>query len=97
MATIEDAIQRLKESKPPATDAATYLTIIEMSLTPELLPTLEEILDDVEVTSEIGWDLVDMLIPVPGSQGCLDRVARLGNPREVIIKVLEDLRRRRER
>lgn len=89
MATTEDAIQRLKESKPPATDAATYLTIIEMSLTPELLPTLEEILDDVEVTSEIGWDLVDMLIPVPGSQGCLDRVARLGNPREVIIKVLE--------
>ncbi|OAQ99494.1 hypothetical protein LLEC1_02261, partial [Akanthomyces lecanii] len=87
--TTEDAVKRLQESKPPATDAATYLTIIEMSLTPELLPTLRDILDDVALTSEIGWDLVDMLIAVPGSEACLERVAHLGNPREVILKVLE--------
>ncbi|KAJ2976452.1 hypothetical protein NQ176_g4945 [Zarea fungicola] len=89
MAPNDDAIKRLHESKPPATDAATYLTIIEMSLTPEILPTLRDILDDVELTSEIGWDLVEMLIAVPGSEACLERVARLGNPREVILKVLE--------
>lgn len=85
----EEAVQRLQDSKPPATDAATYLTIIEMSLTPALLPTLRDILDDVALTSEIGWDLVEMLIAVPGSEACLERVAHLGNPREVILKVLE--------
>ncbi|TQV91428.1 hypothetical protein V2A60_008925 [Cordyceps javanica] len=87
--TTEDAVKRLRDSKPPATDATTYLTIIEMSLTPELLPALRDILDDVKLTSEIGWDLVEMLIAVPGSEGCLERVAHLGNPREVILKVLE--------
>ncbi|ATY67374.1 hypothetical protein A9K55_000236 [Cordyceps militaris] len=87
--TTDDAVKRLQESKPPATDAATYLTIIEMSLTPEILPALRDILDDVELTSEIGWDLVEMLIAVPGSEACLERVAHLGNPREVILKVLE--------
>ncbi|OAA53403.1 putative protein family, YAP/Alf4/glomulin [Cordyceps fumosorosea ARSEF 2679] len=88
-ATTDDAVNRLRDSKPPATDAATYLTIIEMSLTPQLLPELRDILDDVELTSEIGWDLVEMLIAVPGSEPCLERVAHLGNPREVILKVLE--------
>lgn len=87
--SIEEAVQRLKESKPPATDAFTYLTILEKSLTPELLPALTEILDDAELTNDIGWDLVDMLISVPGSAECLERIARLGNPREVILKVLE--------
>lgn len=89
MAPTQEVVQRLKESRPPATDAFTYLTIIEKSLTPDILPTLEEILDDSELTNDIGWDLVDMLISVPGSAGCLERVARLGNPREVILKVLE--------
>uniref|UniRef100_A0A8H7K871 DUF1760-domain-containing protein n=1 Tax=Bionectria ochroleuca TaxID=29856 RepID=A0A8H7K871_BIOOC len=89
MAPTEEVVQRLKESRPPATDAFTYLTIIEKSLSPDILPTLEEILDDSELTNDIGWDLVDMLISVPGSAGCLERVARLGNPREVILKVLE--------
>ncbi|PMB73380.1 hypothetical protein BM221_000801 [Beauveria bassiana] len=88
--TNDDAVKRLRESKPPATDTATYLTVIEMSLTPALLPALRDILDeDVALTSEIGWDLVEMLIAVPGSEVCLERVAHLGNPREVILKVLE--------
>lgn len=89
MATTEEVVQRLKESRPPATDAFTYLTIVETSLSPEILPALTEILDDAELTNDIGWDLVDMLISVPGSAECLERVARLGNPREVILKVLE--------
>jgi hypothetical protein len=89
MATTEEIVQRLHESRPPATDVATYLTIVEMSLSPEILPALQEILEDVSLASDIGWDLVEMLIPIPGSEECLESIARLGNPREVILKVLE--------
>ncbi|KYK61756.1 DUF1760-domain-containing protein [Drechmeria coniospora] len=89
MATMEETTRRLKESRPPATDRFTYLTIMEKSLSPEILPTLEEILEDVELTSDIGWDLVEMLIPLAGSENCLETIARLGNPREVILKVLQ--------
>lgn len=91
----EDPVQRLRDSRPPTTDATTYLTIIDMSLKPStasaVLPALHDILQDAELTSEIGWDLVDILIPFDGSESCLDAVARLGNPREVILKVLEAL------
>ncbi|KND92136.1 hypothetical protein TOPH_03173 [Tolypocladium ophioglossoides CBS 100239] len=89
MATTEDVAERLRESKPPATDRFTYLTIIDKSLSPEILPALREILEDVELTSDIGWDLVEMLITVRGSEDCLESIARLGNPREVILKVLQ--------
>jgi hypothetical protein len=89
MATHDEVVQRLLESRPPATDNFTYLTIVEKSLSPEILPDLQEILEDVELTREIGWDLVEMLIPVQGSAACLEAIARLGNPREVILKVLE--------
>ncbi|KAL6853156.1 YAP-binding/ALF4/Glomulin [Trichoderma novae-zelandiae] len=89
MATTDEIVKRLQESRPPATDVATYLTIVEMSLKPEVLPALQEILEDVALTNDIGWDLVDMLINVPGSEECLESIARLGNPREVILKVLE--------
>jgi hypothetical protein len=43
----------------------------------------------VELTGDIGWDLVEMLIHVPGSESCLETIARLGNPREVILMVLQ--------
>ncbi|KAJ4264867.1 YAP1-binding protein 1 [Fusarium torreyae] len=91
MVSVDEAIQRLQEARPPATDTFTYLTVVETNLSPEVLPTLHEILEDAELTSEIGWDLVEMLIAVPGSEDCLETIARLGNPREVIIKVLEVL------
>ncbi|KAF4451966.1 hypothetical protein F53441_5132 [Fusarium austroafricanum] len=91
MVSVDEAIQRLKEARPPATDTFTYLTIVETILSPEVLPTLQEILEDAQLTSEIGWDLVEILISVPGSEDCLETIARLGNPREVIIKVLEVL------
>lgn len=91
MADTSKAIEALKDSRPPATDRFTYLTLIEQFLSPEILPTLNEILQDANLTSEIGWDLVDMLIPLEGSETCLETVARLGNPRECIIKVLEVL------
>ncbi|KAK7428955.1 YAP1-binding protein 1 [Neonectria magnoliae] len=91
MASLDETISRLKESRPPATDTFTYLTIVEKSLSPEILPALEDILEDAQLTNDIGWDLVEMLVSVPGSESCLETIARLGNPREVILKVLEVL------
>ncbi|KAH6984931.1 YAP-binding/ALF4/Glomulin [Ilyonectria sp. MPI-CAGE-AT-0026] len=89
--SVDEAVKRLQESRPPATDAFTYLTIVEKSLSPEILPAFQEILEDARLTSDIGWDLVEMLINIPGSSPCLETIARLGNPREVILKVLEVL------
>ncbi|KAL9096843.1 MAG: hypothetical protein Q9165_000807 [Trypethelium subeluteriae] len=83
----------LLEALPPATDYLTYLTVIEYNLTSENLPTLHEVLQDVTLTTNIGWDLIHLLVPLlPGSDKCLQDIARLGNPREVIIKVTESLR-----
>lgn len=86
-----DPIAAIKESRPPTTDYLTYLTIVESHLSPEILPTLQEILEDTELTQSIGWDLIQLLLPIPGSEGCLTTIARLGNPREVILKVTEAL------
>lgn len=85
------AIEAIREACPPATDRFTYLTIIEANLCPEVLPALNEVLQDAELTQEIGWDLVLNLINLPDSAQCLETIARLGNPREVILKVLEAL------
>lgn len=89
-----NSIEALIDARPPATDRFTYLTLIEEHLSPEVLPTLHVVLQDAPLTQELGWDLVDMLVPLlPASEACLDDVARLGNPREVILKVLEVLER----
>lgn len=85
------AIEAIREARPPATDRFTYLTIVEANLCPEALPVLNEVLQDAALTQEIGWDLVFNLVNLPGSEACLETVARLGNPREVILKVLETL------
>ncbi len=85
------AIQVLKETRPPATDRFTYLTVIEECLSPDILPALNEILQDAALAQDIGWDLVEVLLPLPGSDECLETIARVGNPREVILKVLEAL------
>ncbi|KAK4174015.1 YAP-binding/ALF4/Glomulin [Triangularia setosa] len=85
------AITAIRDARPPATDRFTYLTIVESNLSPEVLPTLNEVLQDAGLTQEIGWDLVYNLVNLPGSSSCLETIARLGNPREVILKVLETL------
>ena len=74
-------------------DRFTYLTILQFHVkSPEILPTLNEVLErDAQLTQDIGWDLVQMLLAIHGSETCLETVARLGNPREVIIKVMEAL------
>lgn len=40
---------------PPTTDYMTYLTFIEHNLTEENLPVLHEVLQDSELTINIGW------------------------------------------
>lgn len=83
----------LIQALPPATDYLTYLTLVEYNLTLENLPVLHRVLQDEKLTTNIGWDLVNLLMPLlPASEECLQDVARLGNPREVILKVTEALR-----
>lgn len=78
---------------PPASDPFTYLTIVEYNLSVQTLPLLHKVLQDAALTTNIGWDLVHLLVPyLPDSGECLHDVARLGNPREVILKVTESLR-----
>jgi hypothetical protein len=83
---------------PPQTDYITYLTILEYQLTPTNLPTLTSLLtnDDGTLAQEIGWDLLKLVLPlseeVPDEAGrCLEVVARRGNPREVVVRVAEEL------
>lgn len=77
---------------PPASDYLTYLTVVEYNLTAEQLPTFHKILQDPTLTANIGWDLVHLLLPfLPLSRPCLLDVARLGNPREVVLKATEVL------
>ena len=82
----------LVKALPPASDYMTYLTIIEYNLSKERLLLLHKLLQDTSLTTNIGWDLVHLLLPLlPESHECLMTVAHLGNPREVILKVTEML------
>ncbi|TKA63270.1 hypothetical protein B0A55_10211, partial [Friedmanniomyces simplex] len=83
----------LIKALPPESDYITYLTIVEYNLNPENLPILHKVLQDETLAINIGWDLVHLLVPfLPESEQCLQDIARLGNPREVILKVTESLR-----
>lgn len=83
------------DALPPKSDYITYLTILEYHLTSDRLPSLQKVLEDDSensLTENIGWDLVQLLLPLlPQSEKCLDLVARKGNPKEVIIRVTEAL------
>ena len=80
----------LVKTLPPATDYLTYLTVLEYNLDKAELPLLHRLLRDPRLTTNIGWDLVHLLLPLlPESEDCLMDVARLGNPRETVLKVAE--------
>lgn len=50
-------------------------------------------MQDAALTTNIGWDLIHLLLPLlPASSQCIDDIARLGNPREVLLKATEALR-----
>ncbi|KAI0802365.1 YAP-binding/ALF4/Glomulin [Xylaria sp. FL0064] len=88
MPELSESITAIREGAKE--DRFTYLTILQYHVTtPDVLPTLNEVLQDADLTREIGWDLVQMLIAIDGYEPCLETVARLGNPREVVIKVME--------
>lgn len=90
IANMED--DPLVQALPPATDYLTYLTLLEYQLTPKRLPLLHQLLQDEKLTTNIGWDLVNLLLPMlSASTECLHDVARLGNPREVILRASEAL------
>ncbi len=83
---------------PPATDYMTYLTLLEYQLTPQNLPTLSRLLseDDGKLVEEIGWDLLRLVLPMLShapdeANQCLEFIARKGNPREVVVRVAEEL------
>ena len=77
---------------PPATDYITYLTILEYQLTKDRLPSLEKVLQDEDLTTNIGWDLIHLLLPLlPESNECLSLIANRGNPRENVIRISEEL------
>lgn len=88
----------LTAALPPTTDYMTYLTILEYRLKPRNLNVLNGILsaDDGTLAKEIGWDLLRLVLPmltdVPDDAAqCLDSIARRGNPREVVVRVAEEL------
>lgn len=90
MPELSESITAIREGAKE--DRFTYLAILQYHVnTPGILPTLNEVLQDADLTREIGWDLVQMLIAIDGYEPCLETVARLGNPREVVIKVMEAL------
>lgn len=75
---------------PPQTDYLTYLTIVEYNLNKDQLLTLHSVLQDTKLTTNIGWDLVQLLLPLlPESELCLQDIAFFGNPRETVLKVAE--------
>jgi Uncharacterised protein family, YAP/Alf4/glomulin len=83
---------------PPATDYITYLTLLEYQLNPQNLSTLNRLLsnDGGTLAEEIGWDLMRLVLPmlsdVPAAAGqCLDTIAQRGNPREVVVRLAEEL------
>lgn len=79
---------------PPATDDMTYLALVDVNLKKHDLPLFNRILrDNRDLCSNIGWDLVLRLTPLlPESRECLQTIAKLGNPREVILKTSEAIR-----
>jgi hypothetical protein len=92
MAETKQKENPLLAALPPATDYMTYLTLIEYNLNEENLTVLHQVLQDRELTQNIGWDLVHLLLPfLPASEECLQDIAGKGNPREVILKVTEAL------
>ena len=92
---IRDPVAALQLNRPPRWSAPMYLTLIDRILEvhrpDEVLPALCELLQDVELAQLLGWDLMPKLLSIPGSEEALHTIARLANPREIILGVNEHL------
>lgn len=100
METGPDPVVDIKEKAPPIGDYPLYLDVVKLllierapppELRSKLLSALNDVLQGHGQANLMGWDLVPTLLQVPGSDSCLITIARLANPREVIIGVLEEL------
>ncbi|QSZ37069.1 hypothetical protein DSL72_009161 [Monilinia vaccinii-corymbosi] len=97
-----DPVADIKSSAPPVGDVITYLNFLRLvllerkptlELRSQLLAALNDVLKNVDLANLIGWEAMPLLLEVPGSEDCLITIARLANPREVIIGVLGELRK----
>ncbi|RYP03127.1 hypothetical protein DL765_010595 [Monosporascus sp. GIB2] len=89
--TLDETLDALHARGVPK-DRFTYLVLLEHHVRePGALESLNQKLQDEKLTQDIGWDLVEMLIPLEGCESCLETVARLGNPKEVYLKVTQVL------
>lgn len=97
-----DPVADIKSTAPPVGDIVTYLNFLRLvlierkptlELRSQLLSALNDVLQNVDIANLIGWEAMPLLLEVPGSDDCLITIARLSNPREVIIGVLTELRK----
>ncbi|TGO24104.1 hypothetical protein BPAE_0112g00230 [Botrytis paeoniae] len=102
MEVVKNPIVDIVRLAPPNGDPPMYVQLIDKifiedqpspELRVELLTLLEDLLQNKGLADLIGWDLVPTLIDIPGSESCLITIARLANPREVMISVLAELKR----
>ncbi|KAI9640183.1 hypothetical protein NHQ30_011420 [Ciborinia camelliae] len=102
METVKDPLVDIVRLAPTNEDPTAYLQFIQeifiedpppAELRTQLLTVLNDLLQNKEFANLTGWDLAITLFSVPGSESCLITIARLGNPREVIIGVVEELRK----
>ncbi|ESZ94271.1 hypothetical protein SBOR_5339 [Sclerotinia borealis F-4128] len=93
-----DLVADIKATAPPVGDHLTYLNFVKKILVEdqppadlrlELLSSLNDVLQDKVRANLIGWDIMPTLLQVPGAESCLITIARLANPREIIIGVVE--------
>ena len=103
LATMSEEAENFNEDPlvaalPPATDYLTYLTLLEYQLKAKNLGTLNRLLseDSGTLAEEIGWDLLRLVLPMlekapQVADDCLDIIARRGNPREVVVRLAEEL------
>ncbi|RAL59240.1 hypothetical protein DID88_006955 [Monilinia fructigena] len=102
METVKDPLVDIIRLAPPNGDYPLYLDFIHEvfideqptpKLRAELLAILDDLLQNKGLANLMGWDLMPTLLNVPGSETCLITIARLANPREVIIGVVAELRK----
>lgn len=102
METAKDPLVDIVRLAPPNGDYPLYLDLIRKifideqpppELRTELLTILDDLLQNKGLANLMGWDLMPTLLNVPGSESCLITIARLANPREIIIGVMAELRK----
>jgi hypothetical protein len=102
MASDYNPLVDIKTLAPPDGDSIVYLNFLRKifiadkpppDLRRQLLEKFDEILQSNELANILGWEALPILLEVADSESCLSTIARLGNPRECILGVLEELQK----